>query len=159
MNISIKQVAPDVFALTFDDTTVAVDERDLKTLLIRVTRFLLPDGDKPQTPVHVPKPQTETYRELLDRLRRGNDIGLQALILAVGHDDMLALLKFGERETAFMQRLFGNMSDRSATMFEEDLPVKFKDGLPETVLEAAMKRIIAEVHRLEDEGVLLYRPI
>ena len=45
MKITAKKAAPDVYSLSFDDTEVALEGNDLKTLLIQITRLLRPAGE------------------------------------------------------------------------------------------------------------------
>lgn len=154
MKISIKQVAPDVYALSFDDVTVAVDGHDLKMLLSQVAQLLGPKTSPPPATATTPKP--DPRRDFIGRLGAANDIGLQALVRTVSHDDLLAVLKFAEADAAFCRRIFATMSERSATVVREDLHYKFGGGISEAVLDAALQRVMAATRKLESDETLIY---
>jgi len=161
MKISVKKVTPDTFSLGFDDVTVALDEVEIRTLLLQLTRLISPElaakrarmvaggggrgGNEPD------------YRAFMRHLRTANDIGIQALLHSVATDDTLILLKLGEKSEILQKKLFSNMSDKSAQMFTEDLSYKFPDDMvPDNLARAALKRIMEEAKKLESKGTLTY---
>lgn len=158
MKISVKKVTPDTFSLGFDDVTVALDEVEIRTLLLQLTRLISPElaarrarhmanggGNEPD------------YRAFMRRLRVANDIGIQALLRSVATDDTLILLKLGEKSEVLQKKLFSNMSDKSAQMFTEDLSYKFPDDMvPDNMARTALKRIMEEAKKLENKGTLTF---
>ena len=155
MKITVKKVSPDTFALNFNDVTVALNEVEIRTLLLQLTRTISPElairrarGSGHDGP---------DYRAFMRRLRCANDIGIQALLRSVSTDDTLVLLKLGEKSELLQKKLFSNMSDRSAQMFTEDLSYKFPDDMvPDTMARDALKRIMKEAKKLENRGTLIY---
>jgi hypothetical protein len=152
MKISAKKAAPDVFVLTFDDAEIVLDGKEVKNLLIQLTQVLVPGGG-------VGKDPEEKTQEFVRRAKNANDVGIQRLIGAVDHDDVLVLLKVAEGNEALIQKFKANMSDKSWKMMAEDLAYKFKDTVPPGQVTVAISRLAAASKELEDEGVLFYENV
>lgn len=77
-----------------------------------------------------------------------NDKGIQAVLKEVENGELALALKTASEE--LKQKIFGNMSERAASMIKEDMeymgPVRVSD------VEAAQQRIVDVVRRLEESG-------
>jgi flagellar motor switch protein FliG len=80
-----------------------------------------------------------------------NDKGIQAVLKEVDNDELSLALKTASDE--LKNKIFGNMSDRAATLIREDMeymgPVRLKD------VENAQQKIVDIVRRLEDAGEII----
>ena len=152
MKISVKKAAPDVYALNLDDTELAFDGDELKTLLVEITRILAPAAD-------VGKSASDRARDFLRHIKNANNVGLQKFLLAADHDDVLALLKVAEDNKALLRKFHSNMSDRSHKIFVEDLAYAFREEGGETRMTAAINRLVSLAKELEDDGTLVYENV
>jgi hypothetical protein len=152
MKISVKQAAPDVYALILDDAEFALDAADLKTLLVEIIRILAPTSD-------VGKTAADRARDFLRHIKNANDVGLQKFLLGADHDDVLVLLKVTEDDKALSQKLYSNMSERSRKIFIEDLTYKFREAVSESRIAAATKRLVGVAKELEGDGSLVYEDV
>lgn len=150
MDISVKKTGADAYTLRLGTDQLTLDGRGLKALLMQITQVLMPGAAaSAQAAVKA--------GDFMGRLRAASDKGLQALMLAVQHDDVLVLLKAAERDPDLRDRLYANMSERSRKMCVEDMLFKFRDGaVPESSFDAAMARLSQAARRLEAEGTLTY---
>lgn len=77
-----------------------------------------------------------------------NDKGIQAVLKEVENSELALALKTASEE--LKQKIFGNMSERAASMIKEDMeymgPVRVSD------VESAQQRIVDVVRRLEESG-------
>lgn len=77
--------------------------------------------------------------------------GIQAVLREVDNDELSLALKTASDE--LKDTIFGNMSERAATLIQEDMqfmgPVRLAD------VEAAQQRIVDIVRRLEDSGEIM----
>lgn len=149
MAISVDRTGSDTYRLTIDRVEATVDGNGLKALLLQITQILLPGA-------HLGGAPRQRAREVLGRIKTANDVGLQALIRVVDHDDVLVLLKVGESDSTVMERLYANMSERMRKMCVEDMLFKFKDGIGDDVIGEAMGRIGRKAADLEIAGTLTY---
>ncbi|QQE13976.1 flagellar motor switch protein FliG [Planctomycetota bacterium] len=80
-----------------------------------------------------------------------DDKGIQAVLKEVDNDELALALKTASQE--LKDKIFGNMSERAATLIGEDMefmgPVRVSD------VEAAQQRIVDIVRRLEDAGEII----
>ena len=152
MKISVKEAAPDVYALILDDAEFALDGADLKTLLMEIIRILAPTSD-------VGKTAADRARDFLRHIKYANDVGLQKFLLGADHDDVLVLLKVTEGDKALSQKLYSNMSERSRKIFIEDLTYKFREAVSESRITAATKRLVGVAKELEGDGSLVYEDV
>jgi flagellar motor switch protein FliG len=80
-----------------------------------------------------------------------NDKGIQAALKEIENDELSLALKTASEE--LKNKVFGNMSERAATLIKEDMdymgPVRLKD------VEAAQQKIVDVVRRLEDAGEII----
>ena len=150
--ITAKKAAPDVYSLSFDDTEVALEGNDLKTLLIQITRLLRPAGE-------LAKSGDERRKEFLRHIKNADDVGLQKFLLAADHEDVLILLKVAEHDKALLKKFYGNMSDRSRKICIEDLIFKYKDGVSAAQVAAVIGRLGAIAKDFENEGTLIYENV
>jgi hypothetical protein len=151
MKISARKVAPDVYALNFDDTEVVLEGKEIKMLLLEVMQTLAPGGS-------TKKEDTRT-KDFMRRIKNANDVGIQKLLLVADHEDLLVLLKNGELDEMLQDKFFNNMSDKNRKMFEEDLVYQFKDGIPAQRAKQAINRLIETTKDLEVEGSLTYENV
>jgi hypothetical protein len=152
MKIVAKQVAPDVYALVFDDVEVALERDDLKRLLLQVTTLLAPGKV-------VKKSAAETLKDFLRSLKNANDVGIQKFLRVAKQDDILVILKVGEADEGFTRKLYGNMSERSRKMFVEDLTFRYKEGVPEEHVRDSLERLMRTAKELRDEGTLVFENV
>ncbi len=77
--------------------------------------------------------------------------GIQAVLREVDNDELALALKTASE--ALQEKIFGNMSERAATLIKEDMeymgPVRVSD------VEAAQQRIVDIVRRLEEAGEII----
>lgn len=77
-----------------------------------------------------------------------NDKGIQSVLKEVDNDELALALKTASE--ALADKIFGNMSERAASLIKEDMqfmgPVRVSD------VEAAQQRIVDIVRRLEESG-------
>ncbi len=149
MDIKVKQAAPNVFSVEMGDTKLALDAEEVKSLMLQLSRVMAPAMTKP-------KNRTAAYKEFLIKIRTANDIGIQGLLTAVASDHLLVFFKLCEKDKVLKNKLFKNMSDKSAQMLREDLSYRFPDELPKSLIEPAMERILHEARHLEVNGTLVY---
>ncbi|WP_432799454.1 flagellar motor switch protein FliG [Poriferisphaera sp. WC338] len=80
-----------------------------------------------------------------------DDKGIQAVLKEVDNDELALAAKTASEE--LKEKIFGNMSERAATLIQEDMefmgPVRVSD------VEAAQQRIVDIVRRLEDAGEII----
>ncbi|MEM6757391.1 MAG: flagellar motor switch protein FliG, partial [Planctomycetota bacterium] len=80
-----------------------------------------------------------------------DDKGVQAVLKEVDNDELSLSLKTASEE--LRQKIFGNMSERAASLIAEDMeymgPVRVAD------VESAQQRIVDIVRRLEDAGEII----
>ena len=96
----------------------------------------------------------EQIRRLMfvfEDIRMVNDKGIQAVLKEVDNDELALALKTASQE--LQNKIFGNMSERAATMVREEMqymgPVRVSD------VESAQQRIVDIVRRLEDAGEVI----
>ena len=149
MKIAVKKAGPNAFALAIGDAEVALDAAALKTLLLEITRVLAPGADMAMS-------EEDRARAFMQRLAGANDLGIQKLLLASRHDDVLVLLKAAENDKSLPRRIYGNMSERSRKIFAEDLVFKFPEGLPPGRLRQAIESLTRTARDLETDGTLIF---
>jgi flagellar motor switch protein FliG len=80
-----------------------------------------------------------------------DDKGIQSVLKEVENDELSVALKTASED--LKQKIFGNMSERAASMIKEDMeymgPVRVSD------VESAQQRIVDLVRRLEESGDLI----
>lgn len=145
MKISVGRTPPGDVVLAFDDLRVTLDAAQTKTLLLELTRVLMP------TPA-VAATARRLAERVAERIKAGGDIGIQRLLRVAQRDDLLALLRFGEGDAALLARMYGNMTEKSRRMYAEDLAYRFKDGVSDDLLGRAANRVAVAIRELEDEG-------
>ena len=152
MKITAKKAAPDVYSISFDDTEVALEGNDLKSLLIQITRLLSPASE-------LAKSGEERRKEFIRHIKNANDVGLQKFLLVADHEDVLILLKIAEDDKALLKKFYGNMSERSRKICIEDLVYKYQDGVSAAQVTAIIGRLGAIAKDLENEGTLVYENV
>jgi hypothetical protein len=152
MKIVVKQAAPDVFSLTFEDTEIPLEGRDLKNLLLQVTKVLAPGGATVKNP-------EDKAKEFVRHIKTANDIGIQKFLMTADQGDILVFLKVTEDDQAIKDKLYGNMSDRLGKILAEDIAYKFKDGVSTGQASASTGRLMALAEDLEKSGTLVYESV
>lgn len=96
----------------------------------------------------------EEIRRLMfvfEDVKQVDDKGIQTILKEVDNDQLALALKTASDE--LKKKIFGNMSERAATLINEDMqymgPVRVSD------VEAAQQRIVDIVRRLEDTGEII----
>ncbi|MHA1597928.1 MAG: FliG C-terminal domain-containing protein [Alphaproteobacteria bacterium] len=151
MKISARKVAPDVYAITFDDTEVVLEGGDIKTLLMEVMKIMAPGGST--------RKSAEKNKEFLRHIKNANDVGIQKLLLVADHDDLLVLLKKAEDDQLLQDKFYNNMSDTNRKMFVEDLNYQFQGEVPLARERDAFKRLMVTASELESDGSLVYENV
>lgn len=147
MKISVGKTPQGAITLAFDETRVSLSLGETKVLLLELTRVLLPQA------AVAPNPAVKAG-QLTARIKAANDLGIQKLLRVAEHDDLLVLLKFGEKDSGLIAKIYGNMTEKSRKIYAEDLAYRFKEGVPEDLLGKASSRLAAAVRDLENDGVL-----
>lgn len=145
MKISVEKAPQGSVTLAFDDTRITLTAAQTKTLLLELTRALVPG---PAVAVTAQK----LAERVADMVKAGGDIGIQRLLRVADHDDLLVLLKWGEGDAKLLARIYGNMTEKSRRIYAEDLAYRFKEGVPEELLGRAANRLAVAVRDLEEEG-------
>lgn len=148
MKISVGKTPEGAIVLAFDGTQVSLNMAETKVLLLELTKVLLPQGA-----AIAPNPGAKA-EALAGRIKGANDLGIQKLLRVADHDDLLVLLKYGEKDAALTNKIYGNMTAKSRKIYAEDMAYRFKEGLPEDLLGKATSRLSAAVRDLEGEGAL-----
>ncbi|MCK5547072.1 MAG: hypothetical protein KAI27_06830 [Rhodospirillaceae bacterium] len=147
MKIAVNQTKKDVFSVTLDDTVITLDQSQMKKFLMEAVKALMPGA----LPTVNPK---QLAKALSEKLRLANPPGLQKLIMTAEEDDILKFLKSSENDTQLLEWFFQNMSDRTQTMYKEDMEFKFHDGVPDDDLTDAVNNLNDIVSTLIKDGVL-----
>lgn len=144
MDISVTSTGDDAYTVTIGDTEVVLDGNDLKRLLREGAKYLAP------SPKEEPSGEEKTAR-FFRRIMVSDDIGIQKLLGIAAHVDVLVLLKAAEADGELLAKLYGNMSERSRKMFEEDLEYRFKESIPDADVEKAIGRLAEAANELEKQ--------
>ena len=157
MKIHAKQVAPDVFSVSFGETEVVLEGSEVKILLLQLMQVMAPAGTGADADAAIViSKEDKSRKDFLNRIRTANDVGIQKLLLVADHHDLLALLKSTEGNASLHDKFFSNMSPNNAKMFNEDLTYEFRDGLPEKRRREALDRLIKLTRELELDGDLIF---
>ncbi len=147
MKISVAKAVGGTISISFDGKVVTLNTADTKTLLLELTKVLIPEGAFSKSP-------TKKAEELAARIKSANDLGIQKLLRVADHDDLLVLLKFGEQDGKLKAKIFGNMTEKSRKIFSEDLNYRFQEGVGEAELGKSINRLSVITRELEEEGTL-----
>lgn len=119
---------------------------EILNLVDRSTERTIMQGVESEDPELV-----EEIRRLMfvfEDIKLVDDKGIQSILKEVDNDELALALKTASAE--LQQKIFGNMSERAATLIKEDMqfmgPVRVSD------VEAAQQKIVDIVRRLEDSG-------
>ena len=145
MKISVAKKEGEAISISFDETVITLNEAETKTLLLELTKVLIPEGTLTKSP-------TQMAEELAAKIKGGNGLGIQKLLRVAEHDDLLVLLKYGEEDDKLKAKIFGNMTEKSRKIFSEDLAYRFQDGVAETELGKSINRLSVITQELEEEG-------
>jgi len=149
MKIAVTKSSNNTFEISFGEQTISVGLDDLKSLLMEVTRVLVPGGS-------LGKESAGQASDLVSRMKSADDVGIQKFIPSVDEDDILILLKYGEDDEALLKKFYSNMSERSRKMHAEDMAYKFQNGIPAGQLEAAVSRLLKTAQEMEEDGSLTF---
>lgn len=149
MRIAVKKTENGDIAIAFDDKQVTLNGAETKTLLLELTKVLIPEAA-------MAKSAEKRAEDLVGKIKSANDIGIQKLLRMAEHDDLLVLLKHGEADPALTSKIYGNMTEKSRKIFAEDLAYQFKEAVSDEALGKAVGRIAVTARELEDEGSLTY---
>lgn len=115
----------------------------------RASERVILEGLEQQSPELV-----EDIRRLMfvfEDVLRVNDKGIQAVLKEIDNEELALALRTASDE--LKQKIFRNMSDRASTLIKEEMdfmgPVRVVD------VEAAQKKIVDVVRRLEDAGEIM----
>jgi len=149
MKISFTKSSENTFDIAFGDQTISLGTDDLKSLLMEVTRVLMPGGNQN-------KGSDSQASDLISRIKSADDVSIQKFILTINEDDILILLKYAEDDAAFLKKFNSNMSERSRKMHAEDMAYKFQNGIPAGELKTAVSRLLKTTQKMEEDGSLTY---
>ena len=148
MHISVNQGNDENFELVFDDTTIPISIGDMEQLHYQLSNILRP------TTVQEKKARHQAF---LAKLKFAEDSGIQTLMRAAAHDDILVLLHASEQDVMLKKKLYGNMSENSKKIYVEDLVFQFRQGLPDYRLDEAMTRLLKIAESLAKDGTLKFK--
>ncbi len=146
MKISVAKTEGGAISISFDETVVNLNGTETKTLLLELTKVLIPESAAAKDP-------TKKAEDLAAKIKTANDLGIQKLLRVAEHDDLLVLLKFGEEDNKLRGKIFGNMTEKSRKIFTEDLAYRFQDGVAEIELGKSINRLSVIAQELEEEGI------
>jgi len=149
MKISVGRTEQGSITIAFDETTVTLNMAETKTLLLELTRVLVPGAA-------VMKGAAERAGMLVGKIKTANDVGIQKLLRIADHDDLVALLKFAENDEQLTGKFYGNMTEKSRKIFVEDVSYRFQDSIGDDDLSTAATRLAITIRRLEEDGSLVY---
>lgn len=136
MKIHVHKLGADTFSLAFGGTEVALSGGDLKALLLEIMKVIKPGAQPAVDP-------GETASELARAVKGASDVGVQSFLRTAQEDDLLVLLKVCETDQALLDKVYGNMTERWRTLYQEDLSYKFTDEpLGEDAATAALGRLV-----------------
>ena len=145
MDITVTKTGDDAYTVSIGDNDLVVNENDLKRLLRAGAKYLAP------SPKEEASLEEKTAR-FVRRIMAADDIRIQKLLGIADHGDVLVFLKTAEGDKELLGKLYGNMSERSRKMCEEDLDFKFKDSVPDADVETAIQRLSEAASELEKQG-------
>lgn len=147
MSISVRRLENDKFHLSINGNDVVLDGPAYRSLVADMTALLRkPDG----------RGSDDETREFLLNIRRGSDVGIQALLLVADQEDVVALLKASEKDEKAQTKLLANMGETSRKIFVEDVNFRYANGIPDGELNNAIHRLSATVREIEKDGVLVF---
>lgn len=129
------------FLLSFDDTMVTLDSSNLKRLLIEIIQAYASTGGSSKF----------SPSDLLNRLKKADDVSIQTLIQTADNDDIVALIKVSEKDEKLREKLYSNMSANSKKTLEEEVEFKFKDAAKDDQVNAALLRLTMICNTLQKE--------
>ena len=148
MDITVTKTGDDAYTVSIGDTRVVLGGNDLKRLLREGAKHLAPT---PAEEANLEGLEEKTAR-FISLIKAADDIKIQKLLGIAAPGDVLVLLKAAEADGELLGKLYGNMSERSRKMCEEDLDFKFKEIVPDADLEAAIGRLSEAANELEKQG-------
>ncbi len=144
MKISANKDPGGGFTIAFGDLTVTLDADEVRQLQAKLREAT------------GAAPPADLLRRLVRRIKAANDPGIQALLGVAAEDDILILLKLGERDIGLRTKLYRNMSTRARALYQEDLAFKFKQGVPRDTLAGALTRLDGHIADLARDGALAF---
>ncbi len=109
MSVSVRRLENEKFQLSIDGHDVILDGPAYRALAEDMVALLrTPDG----------RGSDDETQNFLLNIRRGSDVGIQALLRVADHDDVLALLKAVEKDERAYDKLFANMGEVSRNTSE-----------------------------------------
>ena len=150
-NIRVVKISAGEYELSIEENVYLLDEGDMKIMLAKVLEAY----------AGKPKPMAGSARHLkrkdfFKRLVTANDAGIQSILRAADHEDVLILLKINEGNDVFRGKFFLNMSPTQQKVFREDLTFKYKESPPQSKIDPAIRRLSQVCAKLEDEGLLAF---
>jgi len=120
MSVSVRRLENEQFHLSIHGHDVILDGPAFRALVEDMAALLdRPDG----------LGSDDETRAFLLNIRRGSDVGVQALLRVADHDDVLALLKASEKDQRAHKKLFENMGETSrkiSSSCDSENPARFK---------------------------------
>ena len=148
MDITVTKTGEDAYTVSIGGSDVVLDGKDLKRLLREGAKYLAPAPAKEAGQEDLEEKTTR----FISLIKAADDIRIQKLLGIAAPADVLVLLKAAEADGELLGKLYGNMSERSRKMCEEDLEFKFKDRVPDAELGAAIGRLTEAASELEKQG-------
>ncbi len=149
MKISVGKTESGGIAISFDGTKVELNMAETKTLLLELTKVLIPGAAVTKSP-------TKRAEEMVRKITTANDVGIQKFLRVADHDDLVALLKFAENDEKLTGKIYGNMTEKSRKMFVEDLSYRFQDRISDDDTGKAITRLAVTTRELAEDGSLVY---
>lgn len=147
MGISVRRMENDKFHLSINGNDIVLNGPEYRSLVADMTAILRkPDG----------RGSDDETREFLFNIRRGSDVGIQALLLVADHEDVVALLKASEQDEKAQKKLLVNMGETSRKIFVEDVTFRYANGVPDGEINNAIHRLSATVREIEKDGLSIF---
>jgi len=147
VSVSVRRMENERFQLSIDGHEVILDGPSYRALVEDMTAILrTPDG----------RGSDDETRDFLLNIRRGSDVGIQALLRVAEHDDVLALLKASEKDERAHTKLFANMGEVSRKIFVEDVSFRYAKGVPAGEINNAIHRLGTTIREIEKEGTPVF---
>jgi flagellar motor switch protein FliG len=147
MKIQVKKTDEHRYHVVLDSHGTDMSLEDMERL-----HHMLTDILRPET-AHEKRTRHQAF---LSSLRTADDTGIQTLLRAASHDDILVLLHSSEEDQDLQNRLYGNMTENSLKMYLEDLLFQFREGVPDYRFDEAMTRLIKTAESLVKDGKLRF---
>jgi hypothetical protein len=147
MHTEVKELADGSLEITVGERVITLSRDEAEAVHFHLMEYMRPE---------TAEEMTQRHAAFLARLRGANRTGVQALLRAGTHDDILVLLRLAEGDERLTRKLYGNMTENAIKLYVEDLVFKYKQGVPRHLADAALGRLETAVDALVANGTLKF---